>query len=178
MIFLAFILWEISIYVILAYYADFSNRESSGVEILMMLGYLCGVFSIKFFPKISDGKMIRVGYAISVVSLLPYFAFSLFVNDIKYVLAICYFFHAIGNALLSPTMFSIISKNREDHERGKIYGLSESGDTIAFFISGVIIIMLNYFKLDVYYLVCISFFTVVVSWIPFSRFEKITRVES
>lgn len=177
MIFLAWILWEISIYIILVYYADFSNYESSIIEILMMVGYICGSFAIKFFPQIPDSKMIRIGYVISVVSLFPYFIFSYFVKNVEAVLATCYFFHAIGNSLLSPTMFSIISKTRKEHERGKIYGLAESGDTIAFFISGIVIMTLKYLKFNIFYLVCISLFTVIISWLPYRQFEKITAME-
>jgi MFS family permease len=178
MIFLAWILWEISIYIIIAYYADFSNYKSSFIQVLMMVGYLCGTFSIKFLSKIPDSKMIRIGYAISVISLLPYFSLFYFVKSIDIVLAICYFFHAIGNAFLSPTMLSIISKNRKEHERGKIYGLAESGDTIAFLISGIMIITLKYLKLDIFFLVCISFIAVFISWLPYRNFEKITAKAS
>lgn len=174
MIFIAWILWEISIYIILVYYADFSNYKSSIIEILMMIGYILGTLSIKFLHKIPDSRMIRVGYTISVASLLPYFALCHFIENIDNVLAACYFFHAIGNAILSPTMFSIISEHRRPHERGKIYGLAESGDTIAFFISGILIMTLKHFNLSIFFLVCISFFVVAISWFPYKQFEKIS----
>jgi predicted MFS family arabinose efflux permease len=177
MIFIAWILWEISIYIIISYYADFSSYGSSFVSILMMVGYLCGTISIKFFSQVSDSRMIRAGYIISVLSLMPYFVLSLFIKNSDAILAICYFFHAIGNSFLSPTLLSIISRNRKEHERGKIYGLAESYDTMAFLISGAIIITLNYFKLDIFFLVCISFLTVFISWLPYRQFEKITAKE-
>ncbi len=171
-IFLAWILWEISIYAILVLYADFVNYESSLVEILMMIGYLCGTYSIKFLSHIEDSRMIRIGYKISLASLVPYFLLVPFVNNMNAVLAACYFFHAIGNALLSPTLFSIISKRRKAHERGKIYGLAESADTIAFLIAAVAIVVYKYYKMDVFFLVCFSFTTACISWIPYRNFEK------
>lgn len=174
MVLLTWISFEISIYIILVYYADFSNYESSVIEVLMMIGYLCGTYSIKFFPKVSDDKMIKIGYTISVVSLLPYFALSPFIEKIDSVLATCYFFHAIGNALLSPTMFSIISKLRSVHERGKTYGLAESADSVAFLLSGLTIIILKKFNQSIFFLVCISFFTALVTLIPYRRFEKLS----
>ena len=175
MLFLAWILWEISIYVILVLYADFINYESSFIEILMMVGYLVGTFLVKFLPKIDDSRMIRIGYKVSLASLVPYLILGYFFEKIDVVLAICYFFHAVGNALLSPTMFSIISNRGKVHERGKIYGLAESADTIAFFISVVVIIAYKHFELDIFFLVWFSFLTVFVSWIPYRQFEKIVR---
>lgn len=177
-IFLAWILWEISIYAILVLYADFSNYESSLIEILMMVGYLLGTYSIKFFPHVEDGKMIRIGYCISLISLAPFFILVNFIENIDLVLAICYFFHAIGNALLSPTLFSIISKRREAHERGKIYGLAESGDTLAFLISVIAIMVYKFLKMNIFFLVTFSFVTVFVSWLPYRRFEKITAKDT
>jgi MFS family permease len=174
-IFLAWILWEVSIYAILVLYADFVNYESSLVEILMMIGYLCGTYSIKFLSHIEDSRMIRIGYKISVASLVPYFILSKFVTNVNGILAICYFFHAIGNALISPTLFSIISKRREAHERGKIYGLAESADTIAFLIAAVAIVVYKFYKMDVFFLVCFSFITACVSWIPYRNFEKLVH---
>ncbi len=174
MVLLTWISFEISIYIVLIYYADFSNYESFIIEILMMIGYLCGTYSVKFFPNVSDSKIVKVGYTISVVSLLPYFALSHFVNNIDAVLAACYFFHAIGNALLSPTMFSIISKLRKVHERGKTYGLAESADSIAFLISGSAIIVLKYYSLSIFYLICVSFIAALVTLIPFRQFEKLS----
>jgi MFS family permease len=171
-IFLAWILWEISIYAILVLYADFLNYESSLVEILMMIGYLCGTYSIKFLSHIEDSRLIRIGYKISLASLVPYFLLVHFVTNINAVLATCYFFHAVGNALLSPTLFSIISKRRKEHERGKIYGLAESADTIAFLIAAAAIVVYKYYKMDVFFLVCFSFVTACISWIPYRNFEK------
>lgn len=172
-IFLAWILWEISIYAILVLYADFANYESSLIEILMMIGYLCGTYSMKFLTHIEDSRMIRIGYKISLASLVPYFALVYFVEHIHVVLAICYFFHAIGNALLSPTLFSIISKRRQAHERGKIYGLAESGDTLAFLVSVIAIMVYKFLDVNIFFLVTFSFITVLVSWIPYRQFEKI-----
>jgi uncharacterized membrane protein YesL len=72
-------------------------------------------------------------------------------------------------------MFSIISQRRQAHERGKIYGLAESADTIAFLFSIIAIIVYKYFKLDLFFLVSFSFITVIVSWIPYRNFEKLSQ---
>lgn len=175
MILLSWIFWEISIYIILAYFADFGSYESTFIAVSMMIGYLIGTISMKFLSHVPDSKMIRVGYIISIISLIPYFFLYSSYGNQNSIISTCYFFHAIGNAILSPTLFSIISKNKKEHERGKIYGLVESADTIAFLMSGVAIITLKYFKLDLFILVCVSFFTVIVAWAPYKEYERITE---
>ncbi len=174
-LFLAYILWEISIYVILILYADFMNNESAFIEVLMMIGFLIGISTFKFTDTISDSKMIRWGYMVCVCSLLPYFIFFYFIQDISIVLAGCYFFHAVGNALLSPTIYCIVGENKADHEKGKIYGLVESTDTIAFLIAIIFIILYKWLNLHISYLVSLSFITALVSWIPYRRFEKLRK---
>ncbi len=175
-LFTAYILWEISIYVILILYADFMNNNSAFIEVLMMIGFLLGVSTFSFSGHISDSKMIRIGYVICVASLLPYFFFVFLFQNINIVLAGCYFFHAIGNALLSPTIFCLVGRGKADHEKGKIYGLVESADTIAFLIAIIFIMFYKYLQLQIIYLVSVSLITALISWIPYRRFEKLRGI--
>lgn len=174
-LFLAYIFWEISIYVILILYADFMNSESAFIAVLMMVGFLLGISTFKFSEKISDRKMVRIGYVVCVASLLPYFVLVYFLEEVNIVLSICYFFHAVGNALLSPTIYCLVGRNKADHEKGKIYGLVESMDMIAFLVAVVFIMLYKYLQLNIAYLVLVSFLTALFSWIPYRRFEKLSE---
>jgi hypothetical protein len=174
---IAWVLWSISIYTILLLYADFLSYESSVIVIIMMVGYLVGTLFMKFLSRIDDIRMIRIGYKLSVLSLIPYFVLILFFDHIYPVFLFCYFFHAIGNAFLSPTMFSIISKTRKEHTKGKLYGLIESADTIAFLISGIVILIYRHYNFDLFWLVSFSFLTVLIAWIPYRRFERKQQLE-
>lgn len=173
MIFFSWILWEISLYVILVLYADFANYESSAIEIAMMVGYIIGCVIMKFLSGLEDIKLIRIGYLVSIFSLIPYFLLVSFFQDIHLLMMICYFFHAIGNALLTPTLFNIISKHKKIHERGKIYGLAESTDTIAFLIAVIAIEVYKQLNINIFFLVSFSFLTVLVSWFPYKKYEKL-----
>jgi MFS family permease len=171
----AFCLWEISLYTILIYFADFRNYEASLTEVAMMIGYLIGTFLVRFCKRISDNLMIKYGYKISLISVIPYLILLPFFNDTHLILGICFFFHAIGNAFLSPTILSIVSNEKEPHERGKIYGLLESADNLAFLLASIAIFICNKFHSGLPYLVTLSFLTMAVSWFPYAKFEKIKR---
>jgi hypothetical protein len=176
LIMLAFCLWEISLYSILVLYADFLDGKSSIVPIAMMVGYLCGTYLVKFCDRFDDHYMIKIGYNISVFSILPFFIFYHFLENVNYILAACGFVHAIGNAILSPTLLSILSKEKGVHERGKIYGLAESADTLAFLIASIVIMTLKNSSLVVLYVVLFSLITMIVSWFPYRKYNNLTAL--
>lgn len=71
----------------------------------------------------------------------------------------------------------MLSKERESHELGRIYGLLDSVDTVAFLVSSISIIAYNHFHLNIIYIVTFSFLTVAVSWFPYARFNKMRPPE-
>lgn len=170
---LAFLLWEISLYSILLLYVDFDLSQFSRIAIGMVSGYLFGVLLLKFLNKVKDSVIIKFGYNISAISLIPFFILLPFNQNPNFnLLSLCYFLHMMGNAFLSATLFSILASEREPHEQGRIYGLISSVDTIAFLFSSIAVIVYNTFKLDIIYIIGFSFLTVAVSWFPYEKFDK------
>jgi MFS family permease len=175
---LAFLLWEISLYSILLLYVDFEVEEFSKVALGMIFGSLVGIFSLRFLTKLSDKVVIRIGFNISSVSLIPFFINIIFTRDINFILlSFCYSLHMLGNALLGPTLFSILAKDKKPHEQGKIYGLIESVDTISFLISTIAVIIYNFYRLNLLFIIGLSFITVALSWFPYARYER-SRVKA
>ncbi len=170
---LAFLLWEISIYCILLLYIDFGVDEFSSIALGMVFGYLFGVLLLKFLSKIKDKTIIRLGFNISAISLVPFFINIIFSTNVSFpVLSFCYFFHMLGNAFLSATLFAVLAKERKSHEQGKIYGLIESVDIIAFLISAIAAIVYNAYHLNLAFIIGLSFLTITVSWFPYAKYEK------
>jgi hypothetical protein len=170
---ISFLLWEISLYSIVLLYVDFNVAVFSNIAIAMQCGYLVGAFLLKFCDRIDDRKMIKIGYNFSALSLVPFFILSPFYENFNFLLlAGCYFFHTMGNALLGATLFAIISKETSLHQQGKIYGLIESTDTIAFLIASVSVMIYNFFHLHLLFIILLSYLTVMVSWLPYARFDK------
>jgi len=127
----AFFLWEISLYSILISQVDFQMNKISHIADTMMVGYLIGVIILlTCCYRIRDKQVIKIGYYVSFLSLIPYFILFKIVNDKNLLIRSCYFFHALGNAFLSPAFLSMIAKERKSRDQGRIYGLADSADTI------------------------------------------------
>ncbi|WP_158307182.1 MFS transporter [Simkania negevensis] len=171
---LAFLLWEVSLYSVLLLYVDFKIIGFADIALAMMIGYLFGVITLRFTGLLSNKVMIRIAYVFQCFSLMPFIMHSLFnfshVN--LHLLTGCYFFHAFGNAMIAPTLFAMFAKQTEHHQMGKIYGLIESTDTLAFLISFLTILTHKSFNYNVNYMVLISFIFALISWIPYKIFEK------
>lgn len=173
MAFISYLLWEISLYTILLLYVDFDVQTFSGIGVAMLCGALAAVFVLKIFEKTKDEKMIKWGYNLSALSLVPFFVlYPFLVNFNFYLLSICYFFHTMGNIILSASLFALMAKKIKPHEYGKIYGLLDSVDTIAFLIASVFIMLYNIYNLNLIYLILFSYLTVTISWIPYAQFKK------
>jgi MFS family permease len=169
----AFFLWEISLYSILLTQVDFQLNKATHIAQAMMCGYLLGVTILIFCQKAKDSKIIKIGYFTSCLSLIPYFLLYKIVADKNHLIKVCYFFHSLGNAFLSPALLSILAKEREKHERGRIYGLLDSADTCAYLFAAIAIIVYTALRLDLVYLISFSFFTFTISWIFYNRFQNI-----
>jgi len=89
---LAFFLWEISLYSILLLYVDFNIAKFSNVALAILAGYFLGVLFLKFFKKVSDQAMIKIGYNLSAWSLIPFFLLFPIVKINFLLLSSCYFF--------------------------------------------------------------------------------------
>ncbi|MCB1106987.1 MAG: MFS transporter [Chlamydiia bacterium] len=173
----AFLLWEISVYCVLLLYVDFNKIDFRIISITMMVGYLFGIYLLKKFNDVSDSKMGKMGMFLGSLSLIPFYFhfltqfFKLTTQSFPFlVLAGCYFFHSVGMAILPPTLFAMLAKGARQHEQGRIYGVMESVDTIAFLISSISVMIYNFANLKLIYIITLSFVTVVVSWVPFKKY--------
>ena len=105
----AFFTMGIIIISILLTQVDFNVNRTTHIAQSMMYGYLLGVLILVFLGKIKDNKIIKTGYCISV--LVPrslFYIFKFTENQIS-LIKVCYFFHALGNAFLSPAFLSILA---------------------------------------------------------------------
>lgn len=171
---IAFFLWELSLYSILLTQVDFNINKTNHIAEIMMIGYLTGVCILMLCRKARDEKIIKFGYFISFSSLIPYFLLFLFINNHEYIIRICYFFHTLGNAFLSPAFLSILAKERKPHERGRMYGMTDSVDTCGYLCAAIAIILYKALNLELIYLISFSFITFSLSWVYYSRFKNIT----
>ena len=170
-----FLLWQISFYSVHILDIDLHNPSFSSLTATMMYGYLLGVFILKFTTKIEDLKMIKIGFYICAISVIPIFLMYFFINDRKSLILTCYFFYNLGTAFLPSSLFSILSKERKIHEQGKIYGLIDSTDTFAFLLSSILVLTYNSFKISPIYIILFSFLTFIASWIPYEKFNRLKQ---
>ncbi|MDN3504492.1 MAG: hypothetical protein P0S95_02815 [Rhabdochlamydiaceae bacterium] len=153
------------------------RRESTAigyVPVMMMIGYIVGVLilRLKRVIPIPDEIIFKWGYFISFFSLFPYFLGCFFFENIGVLLGLCYFLHAIGNSFLSPALLTMLSKEKPHHEQGKILGLVESFDSIAFLFSVGVVMVFNYLQFPIVVLVLFSFVSFAISLVYYSRFQK------
>ncbi len=171
---IAFFFWETSLYSILLSQIDFQVNKVTHIAEWMMYGYLLGVVALIFSYKIKDSTSIKIGYFISFLSLIPYFILYKIVEDQNFLLKICYFSHAFGNAFLSPALLSMLAKERKPHEQGRIYGLVDSVDSLGYLGSALAIMLIfNILKINLIYLIFFSFISFVISLKYYNRFSRI-----
>lgn len=169
---ITFFLWEVSLYSIHMLDVDFHLPEFANLTTSMVFGYFLGIGLLKLFESVEDKKMIRVGYNICVLSVVPFFIIYPFVNNSRMLALICYFFYNLGTAFLAPSLFAILSKERKQHEQGKIYGLIDSTDTVAFLLAAIVVVLYKFMRLSPIYIVSFSFVVFVLSWLPYGKFEE------
>lgn len=165
--------WGISMYCIIVSVVDLNLYKSVLFPLVMMSGFLFGAAVVFFcLSKWDDKRVIKWGYFISIISLIPYFIFSWNSNNAGIVLQGCYFFHAAGNAFLSAAFMSFLAKERSHHVQGRTYGLIDSSDTFAFTIGTLIGICIENLLVSTSYLVVISFISFLFSFKYYKRFQK------
>lgn len=173
---LTFLLWEISFYSAHMLDVDLRIEDFKGLTLAMILGYLIGVGCLWKIPNKTDAEMIKIGYQISIFSFIPIFILYLFVSNIKWIIICCYFFYSLGAAFLAPSLFSTLSKEKHVNEQGKIYGLLDSTDTIAFLLATIITVMYHWIEFSKIVLISISFLTFLISLWPYARFRRTNPV--
>lgn len=175
----AYILWEISMYAILVSQVDFNHGNSKLFVLVMMGGYLFGVGLLWHprYKKIKDSNILKAGFLFAFFSLVPYFLLFKFFNNENFLLGFVYALHALGNAFLSPATFSILVKNRSAHEQGKILGLVDSADMIAFLVAIFFVIIYVKLNIPLFYLILFSFLIFSVSWIFFGKLKLVEELE-
>lgn len=178
LLYTSFTLLEISLYSVLILSADFQSNEAFFPAIAMMVGYIVGSVMMKFCGGKTNKTMMKYGFILSIVSLIPYIVASIFFKNINFLLQGGYFFHAIGNAILSPTTLSLSTQGMEDHTKGKRFGILTSFDTLALLITSFIIIIYKKSDLNINYVVDFSFITIFFAWIVYRKYEKFNGEKS
>jgi len=172
----AYLCWAASQYSSLILLVN-SQKYSNSV-IVMMIGYILGVIILRFCGKIRDEKIIRIAFIISLVSMVLFLILNPFVvNNIR-LLSGCCFFYTLGNSFLTPSIFSLFSKEREIHDQGKGFGLIVSADSAGFLIGVIAEKVFNYFKIELEYVILFSLILFLISWLPYKEYEKRRRNSS
>lgn len=171
---LAYLLWATSQYSVLILLTDFQVGYKTTV-IWMMCGYLVGVAILGFLKDISDEKMIRAGFIVTIAAIPLFYIWKLFKFDSKTALTVCFFVYTVGNAFLSPSILSLFSKERKLNQQGKGFGLIISADTLGFLIALILVILYKDSELNLKYLTVFSFVVFMISWFPYVRYEKIRK---
>jgi hypothetical protein len=135
----------------------------------MMFGYFTGVAILGCCKKIRDEKIIKAAFIITISAMFLFFVANPIMRDSSIALSICYFFYTLGNAFLTPSLFS---KEREIHEQGKGFGLVVAADSAGFLVAVIVVKIFDYLKLELEYMTLFSFVIFLISWFPYSAYEK------
>lgn len=112
------------------------NPFYSNISIKMAVGYYVGTILLIIFLKnnISDSRCLSVGILCSILSLLSSSLLSTFGVTSSTLFNLLFAFFSIGSGLLTPCIFSILSKVCHADEQGKIYGFLDTIDTLAAYV--------------------------------------------
>ncbi len=170
-----FLLWEISQCSIHMLDVDLRSKKFSNLTTAMVLGYLVGLLVLWGTKNKEDERVVKWGFAVCIGSVIPIFVTYPFLSETKVVLLSCYFLYNLGTVFLAPSLFSILAKERQAHEQGKIFGLLESTDTIAFLLASIIDIF--YLKKEMNYILIttFSFLVFVLSLYFYNKFTFLKR---
>jgi MFS family permease len=166
----AYFLWAASQYSTLLTLVN--SPKYATTVIIMMFGYFAGVTILGFCKKIRDEKIIKTAFIVTISSMSLFFVSSYFVKIDFFLLSFCFFFYTLGNAFLTPSIFSLFSKEREIHQQGKGFGLIVAADSAGFLVGVMAEMGFNYSRLDLQYLILFSFLIFGLSWFPYSGYEK------
>jgi hypothetical protein len=166
----AYLFWASSQYGILVWLVE--SQIYSSLVIIMMCGDFLGVIILYFSQKISDEKIIRLAFTVTVFSFLLFFTLISFTNNESILLAISYFLYTLANGILSPTILTLFSKERSIHEQGKGFGLIVSADTAGYLIGIFSARAFYQFNVGVKYMMLFSLVIFLISWPFYFEYEK------
>lgn len=170
---LAYFCWACSQYSVLLMLLE--SQEHNITVVIMMTGYIVGVSVLGFKHQVRDEKIIRSAYFITIISIVLFFSGNLFSHDSEILFSISGFLYTWGNAFLTPSLFSLFSKEREIHEQGKGFGLIVSADSAGFLIGVILVQVFSNYKIDSEYMILFSSIVFLISWLPYSIYEKIRK---
>jgi len=151
------------------------SQKYEGTVIVMMIGYVAGIVLLWFYQKIADGKIIRVGFSITIAAILLFFIGKPFVFNKALIFSASGFLYTMGNAFLSPSILSLFSKEREFHEQGKGFGLIVSADSAGFLTGVLLVQFFTRFKVNEEKMIIFSSLIFLISWYPYLVYEKIRK---
>jgi MFS family permease len=151
------------------------SQKYEGTVIVMMIGYIAGIILLWFCQKLTDGKIIRTGFGITITAILLFFIGKPFAINKSLIFSISGFLYTMGNAFLSPSILSLFSKEREFHEQGKGFGLIVSADSAGFLIGVLLVQFFTQFKVSEEKMIIFSSLMFLISWYPYSVYEKIRK---
>jgi MFS family permease len=173
---LTFLLWETSFYAPHLLDIDLQLKEFNFVALSMILGYLSGVIFVRYaLKKVEDNKIIIGGFVISISSLALILLFFHEAENISLLMKTCYFFYSVGSSFLVPSFFSIMLEEHKPHEQGKLCGLMDSTDTVAFLIAILFSFYYDHLKLKPVYVAYFSFSIFLISFYTYYRFQKFNK---
>ena len=159
--------WQYSVLLLLL-----ESQKHNMTIVIMMIGYIVGVSILGFTHKIKDEKIIRLAYIITIFSIILFFSGNSLLHDGESLFSISGFLYTCGNAFLTPSIFSLFSKEREIHEQGKGFGLIVSADSAGFLIGIILVRLFTSYKIDPEYMILFSSIVFLISWLPYSIYEK------
>jgi MFS family permease len=172
---LAYFCWACSQYSVLLMLLE--SQKYNITVVIMMIGYIVGVSILGFNHRIRDEKIIRLAFLITIISIILFFSGNIWSHDSEILFSISGFLYTWGNAFLTPSLFSLFSKERGVHEQGKGFGLIVSADSAGFLIGVILVQVFNNYKIDSEYMILFSSIIFLISWLPYSIYEK-TRKNS
>ncbi|HEX4840517.1 MAG TPA: MFS transporter [Rhabdochlamydiaceae bacterium] len=173
---MTFFFWELSFYAPHVLDIDLGLKQFKYIALSMILGYLSGVIFVRVaLMKKSDSQLIKSGFILSILSILPIVIFSHSVSEIRYLMMPCYFVYSAGAAFLVPSLFSILLKKHQPHEQGKLCGLMDSTDTFAFLAAVIFAFVYKNINLNQVYVAYFSLIIFVISVYAYYRFAKLNK---
>lgn len=170
----SYFFWEVSFYLVFIKDVELRSSDFQNFSLMMCMGYLMGVLLLKLISKWHDQRVLKLGYRISIISIILIFlalgsGITLFA---KFAPIFGYFIYSLGFGFIVPCLFSMVSKLRKPHEQGKIYGLIDSIDTIAFTAALLIDVYTTNFRL----IMILSFICLIIGSLIYNLSHKHWRL--
>ncbi len=112
------------------------NKFYTQIPLIMGYEYYFGTLILYFLlkNKLSDSKCLITGVLLSLVAIFSTAVLGSMGIENMVIFHSLFGFYVIGFALLTPCLFSILSKISHIDEQGKIYGFLDSFDTLSSYV--------------------------------------------